>query len=500
MHPILAAFLLVSLATAGAGTSAPRGPTPTAASPGPTAAELAGTWAGTLEHAGETQPVALGLEPGEDGRITLSFSLPVVHFAGVILGRVALVTRGDSIALGPFAFAYDATHRTLSGVMPRGLVPVYSMPVRLAKVERFDPPARSELGGAPASPVWSYAAGSPVWAGPTFAGGTVYVGTQDGSVHAIDARTGIRRWTRRLDGAIRTRPVVSGGAVYLQADDGFLYKLAAASGAVRWRARIVEEPIARLPFDDPKSRYDRFGSDVTVAGGRLYVGTHDGKVLAIDPGSGRRVWEFAATDAVLAAPAVADGRVVFGSFDHFVYALAADSGRLLWKRDTQGAVVSTPAIAGDRAVVGNRCYDLLGLNVETGDTVWKDYVWSSWVESSATIRDGTAYVGSSDAAAVFAYDVASGRRLWAADAHGWSWGQPAVGPGRVYAGTSSQVGYPVKHEGGVVALDRATGAVVWRFSTAAPDSGAYGFPGSPALGAGRVFVGGLDGRVHAFAE
>jgi len=262
--------------------------------------------------------------------------------------------------------------------------------------------------------------------------------------------------------------------------------------------KLVERKIERLPFDDPRSRFDRFGSDVTIAAGRLYVGTHDGKVVALDPADGRRLWEFATGDAVLAAPAVSGGTVLSGSYDHFVYALGAADGRLIWKQDTHGAVVSTPALSGSRAVVGNRCYDLLALDLATGATAWKRYIWMSWVESSATIRDGVAYVGSSDAAALFAVDARTGKRIWTADVFGWAWGQPAVTKDRVYTGTSSQVGYVAKHGGGLLALDRATGAVAWRYAMAAPDSGAYGVPGSPALGAGRVFAGGLDGKVYAF--
>jgi outer membrane protein assembly factor BamB len=149
-------------------------------------------------------------------------------------------------------------------------------------------------------------------------------------------------------------------------------------------------------------------------------------------------------------------------------------------------------------VVGNRCYDLLGLTAATGEVAWKRYVWFSWIESSATIRDGVAYVGSSDAASLGAFDVRTGRPRWQADVHGWAWGQPAVTDARVYLGTSSQTGYPSGHRAGIMALERATGRAAWRFESPAAASGAFGFPGSPALGDGLVFVSGLDGRLYAF--
>jgi outer membrane protein assembly factor BamB len=423
-----------------------------------------------------------------------------MHLEHQAMATVTPKLEGGEVKLGPFAFAYDAAGRTLTGVVPEVLAPVYRIPLVLRRVPGIAAPDRREPGGTPAQPVWAFEAGSPLWAGPTFAGGVVYVGGTDSQVHAVEAGTGRKRWSFRAGGAIRARPTAANGAVYVQADDGFLYKLGAARGEERWRVRVVESPIERLPFDNPKSRYDRFGSDVTVAGGRLYLGTHDGKVLALDPDTGASLWSFATDDAVLAAPAVDQGRVYAGSFDKHVYALDAASGRRLWKRDTRGAVVSTPAVAGDRIVVGNRAYDVMALDARTGDVAWKRYVWFSWIESSAVVREGVAYVGSSDAAGVFAFDVATGRRLWAADVYGWAWGQPAVTEGRVYAATSSQAGYPAGHRAGLVALDRATGKVVWRYEAPAEKSGAFGLPGSTAVGDGLVFASGLDGKLLAFPQ
>jgi outer membrane protein assembly factor BamB len=465
---------------------------------GPTAVELTGAWSGHVEHEGETTPFALELEPDAEGKVLLKATVPAAHLVRAALGKVPLQVDGRKVQLGPFAFDYNGAAGTLTGVVPEGFAPVYRLPLVLHRAERTPPEARPAPGGTLAEPAWSYDAGSPLWPGPSFAGGLVYTGAEDGQLHAVEARNGRKRWSFRAGGAVRTRPAFASGALLFQADDGFLYKLDAASGQELWRVRLADKPVERLPFDNPKSRFDRFGSDVTVAAGRLYVGTHDGHVLAIDPATGARLWDFATGDSVLAAPSVDSGRVYVGSYDKHVYALDAGTGRLLWKRDTLGAVVSTPAVAGDLVVVGNRCYDLLGLRADTGEVAWKRYVWFSWVESSAAVRDGVAYVGSSDAAIVGAFDARTGKPRWQADVFGWAWGQPALTEAHVYLGTSSQAGYPSGHRAGVMALDRASGQVAWRYESPAAAKGAFGFPGSPAIGEGLVFVSGLDGRLYAF--
>jgi len=468
---------------------------------GVTAADLAGAWVGDLRHEGETTRFALELEPEADGKLLVKMSLPIVHISHQPIGKMPLAVSGMEVKLGPLVLTYDTAARTLSGTMPAALVPVYSIPFTLRHVDRLELPPRAELAAPEAAPVWTFDAGAPLWPGPTFAEGTVYAGGDDGGLHALEAKTGKERWAFRAGGAIRTLVTVSGDALYFQADDGFLYKVALGSGKEVWRVPVVTRKIERLPFDNPKSRYDRFGSAVTVDAGRLYLGTHDGRVLALDPANGATHWSFASGDAILAAPAVANGRVYFGSYDGNVYALDA-KGQLLWKHDTKGAVVSTPALDGasGRVVIGSRSYDLLGLDATSGTPAWKKYIWSSWVESSATLRDGVAYIGSSDAAALYAFEARSGRRLWATDVHGWAWGQPAVTDRRVFMGTAATKDYLVGHRGGVVAVDRATGQPAWSFTAKASDSGSYGFPGTPAVGEGLVFLTGLDGRVYAFTQ
>jgi hypothetical protein len=72
---------------------------------------------------------------------------------------------------------------------------------------------------------------------------------------------------------------------------------------------------------------------------------------------------------------------------------------------------------------------------------------------------------------------------------------------RVFVATFADPNYVVKHQAGLLAVDRETGTPVWRYPLEEPADGrTYGFPAAPAVGEGLVFVGGVDGRVYAFAQ
>jgi outer membrane protein assembly factor BamB len=511
---LAAAFLLVAGFAAGAaGAADAAGDAGAAGAAGAGGgAAFAGAWSGFAVHDGDTTAIALEFEPADSARTRcmVRATLPSICLDRRELGVMPLDTAGDTLRVGPFEFVADAARSTLTGLLPRALVPLYDISVTLRRVDRLTlsaRPAPAPARSAPA-PMWTFEAGTPLWGGVTWAGGLVLAGGEDGRLFALDARTGRQRWMFRAGGAIRARATVAGDDVYLHADDGLVRALDRSSGRERWAVHAESAAVVRIPGGEPGSKYDRFGSGVVVAGDRLYVGTHDGRLLALGRATGRTQWEFRAGDAILAAPALVDGRLVFGSYDHFVYALDAARGTLLWKRDTRAAVVSTPALVADRVIVGTRGYDLLGLDAATGGPAWSHYLWFSWVESSPVARDGVIYVGSSDASRVFARDAHSGGLRWAAHVYGWAWGEPTVTADRVYIGTAGSAGTAGAQRGGAVALDRRNGRLLWRHEVAAPaDSaaaaaagGTDGCPGPAAVGGGRAYFAGLDGRVYAFPE
>ena len=64
------------------------------------------------------------------------------------------------------------------------------------------------------------------------------------------------------------------------------------------------------------------GSPVVV-GGRVFVGSADGRLYALDLSSGQQVWSYEAGGSILASPAVAAGRLVIGTDDGDLYCFGA---------------------------------------------------------------------------------------------------------------------------------------------------------------------------------
>ncbi len=99
--------------------------------------------------------------------------------------------------------------------------------------------------------------------------------------------------------------------------------------------------------------------------------------------------------------------------------------------------------------------------------VWNRYLWFSWVDSAPAMDRNLLTIGSSDGLSVFAMDPATGRHRWAAFTGGWSWARPAIGKHTVYGGAvGSDMDYVGKRTGGLAAIDRDTGQLLWLFRPA----------------------------------
>src|SRR5262249_5559666 len=73
----------------------------------------------------------------------------------------------------------------------------------------------------------------------------------------------------------------------------------------------------------------------SIVGGRLFVGSQNGTVYALDPKSGCVIWTFTAQGGVRASVSVGGGRAYFSDQKGWAYALDATTGRQIWSRKVE---------------------------------------------------------------------------------------------------------------------------------------------------------------------
>ncbi|HQR37714.1 MAG TPA: PQQ-binding-like beta-propeller repeat protein, partial [Blastocatellia bacterium] len=234
--------------------------------------------------------------------------------------------------------------------------------------------------------------------------------------------------------------------------------------------------------------------------GVLYVGSGDNGLHAVNAATGQRVWRFETTGMIRTDAVVDATRVYVGSLDGFVYAIDRQTGKELWKKNTYGPLTTSPSLVAGRLIIGNRNGLLAAIDPVTSDTAWRMTFWGSAVESSPVAGDGGLfYIGASDLRRVSAIDAKDGRVVWRTDVYGWAWPRPAVTDRFIYQSAIGAAPYEMRHLGSLVALDRATGRIAWRWPM--PDwPGAWttGFAAPPVVSGGTLVVGGLDGSLYAF--
>jgi outer membrane protein assembly factor BamB len=212
--------------------------------------------------------------------------------------------------------------------------------------------------------------------------------------------------------------------------------------------------------------WDIFTSSPAVVAGKVYFGSGDGGVYAVDATTGVLQWKFGTRDVVHGSPAVAGGVVYIGSWDSNLYALDADSGQQKWAFKSgddpaihnQVGFQSSPAVADGTVYVGCRDAHVYALDAATGRKKWDYPTSKSWVISTPAVRDGLVYAGTSDSARFMALDAKTGRLRFNFDARAYMFSSPALAGGLAYVGD---------HNGRLYAVDAQAGTLAWEFQTEA---------------------------------
>jgi len=394
------------------------------------------------------------------------------------------------------------------------------------------------------------------WAQPAIVGGRVYVGSQNGTVYALDAVSGCVVWTFTAQGGVRAsisigpglrsrEPRASFGATgaraatgqaagyvaYFSDQKGFAYAVDAATGRPLWTRKVDEHPLVRLTgsptlYDNrlyvPTSSYEEGGKPPGYA-----CCTFRGSIVALDAKTGEVIWktytiaeeprllrQYAdgtelrgpAGGAIWSAPTIdaRRGALYVGVGNTYsgaaqpttdaVLALDLKSGRIRWTRQM---APSTPDVFG--CTPGD---------VNCGERAGPDFDFGASPVLATLAGGRQLIVAGQKSGVVYALDPdRKGEQVWRYRAGGGSglggiqWGIAADAE-RVYVPVA-EIYNPMP--GGLHAVELATGARAWY---AAPETPVCGKPSRACSGAqfsaitaipGVVFSPSNDGAVRAYS-
>lgn len=248
---------------------------------------------------------------------------------------------------------------------------------------------------------WSFEVKSHIESSPQVEGGRVYFGAGDEGLYCVDLAGGKEVW-HSSGQHVDISPWASSG--YLFAGTGYgrsaALSLSVKDGSVAWQT----------PMDLPV-----WGSPLLL-GNRIYFGLGNGDFLksAADPRGavvclsalgGKQVWLTPIPDAVLTAVTHKKDKLFFGSRDGHLYALDAVKGEVLWKRSLGGPVVASPLVGRERVAAVSAKGKLLVASIETGEELAsldlsKVLEGETGVFSSPALSGGKIVLGTSGGALV----------------------------------------------------------------------------------------------------
>jgi polyvinyl alcohol dehydrogenase (cytochrome) len=384
---------------------------------------------------------------------------------------------------------------------------------------------------------FGYPSGVSSNAQPTIASGRIFVGSDNGYLYSLDARSGCVYWSFEAGSIIRAAAVVgripgaqvhARYAVFFGDGHANVFALDAQSGKLLWKTRVDGHFVARITAA-PRLYRDKLLIPVSSSEG-YGAGTPDypcctsrGSVVALDAASGRQLWKAwviaeapqpylqqpngvwlyrPAGGPVWNTPTVdpRQNAVYFGTGDasagpapptiDSVMAVDIDSGRTLWSYQTVAGDVRVGGCT--RADPSAACPAVDGPDMDIGNS-------PLLIDLPGGHR---ALLFGTKGADILAIDPdAAGRLLYRVNPTGaepggiYRAGAPAILWGGATDGHRAYYGLGA---GGLAAIDPASGRLAWRFlPTLADGSGTDYLGAAPTVLPGVVFEGSVHGLLYA---
>jgi eukaryotic-like serine/threonine-protein kinase len=331
----------------------------------------------------------------------------------------------------------------------------------------------SDPGAPPMKTRWTYRTNDDDPAGiagsAAIVGDTVYVGDVAGTLHAIDLKTGKRRWTYQTDegDGFETTPLVVGDRVFIGDMAGVFHAVVIKDGKRAWTVTTIAS----------------IHSSANAAGDdRIVFGNDGAEIYCLGAKDGKEFWKKTAGDNVNSAPAIGFGAALVSGCDAKLRAIDVNSGEEKFVAELGALSPASPAVLDDKIIVGTDQGRIVCLSADGSKQLW-EYTGvesGAMVYSSVAVAGGVAVVGARDRQ-VHAVDVATGKGLWTFKTKGDVDSSPAVAGGKVYVGSKDKRLY---------VLDLKTGQKLWEFNAG------KAITAGPAVAGGAVIFGDGGGTLY----
>ena len=321
----------------------------------------------------------------------------------------------------------------------------------------------SNLQATGIKPLWTFTCEDEIRGTPAIHQGTLFLGSYDNNLYALNAADGKFLWKYPTDGGIVSRPAVYEGNIYFGSEDKRLHVVVARSGKIVW-TYYTEGPIRSSP---------------RIAEGHVFIGSDDHDLHAVNVNTGRAAWKFETSASIRSTPYIANELVYIGNESGDFYAIDF-RGELKWRFQAKRAITSSPIAAGPAVYFGSMDSTLYALDARNGWLVWRFRLGKSTISSPAVVEN-IVIIGAADGF-IYALEAQSARELWRFRTEHQVTGSPVVYRDSVYCGSV---------DGQIYCLEYRSGRLRWKFATKGPITGA------PLVFDDIVYICSTDHQVYA---
>ena len=312
-------------------------------------------------------------------------------------------------------------------------------------------------------PLWKFKCEDEIRGTPTIHQGSLYIGSYDHNLYALDAAEGKFQWKYPTDGGIVSRPLVVEGNIFIGSEDQRLHVVSARSGKVVW-TYYTDAPVRSSPI---------------VAEGHIFFGSDDRYLHAVNINSGRMAWRFESADAIRSTPFVMSEMVYFGCESGDYYAVSF-RGEMKWRFRAKRAITSSTVGAGQAIYFTSVDNTLYALDPRNGWVLWRFRLGKSSI-STPCIADDLIIVGAADGF-IYAVEARTSKEVWRFRTDHQVNGSAVMYKDSLYCGSV---------DGNLYCLEYRTGRLRWKFGT----EGAI--TGTPLVYDDVVYIGSTDHHVYA---